>query len=201
MKRDYIFGVLAAVFCCCLIVSNIFETVIFSAGPLTLTGGFLIFPISYIINDCLSELYGYRSTRAVVLLAMALNLLTVLIAQLLMRFPSAGMVDSGEHFAAVFHADFRITVASACAFLMGSLLNARVMVSMKGHGGFCLRAVLSTLAGETMDSLVFFPIAFWHTGLKGILLLMVTQIILKTAYEVVLLPITSRLIRSLQKRI
>jgi len=65
MKRDTVYAVMAAVFCCCLIVSNLFETVIFKAGPLTLTGGFLIFPISYIINDCLSEVYGYRKTRDV----------------------------------------------------------------------------------------------------------------------------------------
>lgn len=188
---------MAAVFCCCLVVSNIFETVIFKAGPLTLTGGFLIFPVSYVINDCLSELYGYERTRRVVLLAMGLNIATVLIAQLLMHLPSAGLPDAQEHFAAVFKVDLRITVASMCAFLAGSLLNSKVMVSMKGRSRFGVRAVLSSLAGESLDSLVFFPIAFWNVGVKGVIVLMVTQIILKTAYEVVLLPLTSRLVKKL----
>lgn len=197
MKRDTVYAVMAAVFCCCLVVSNVFETVIFKAGPLTLTGGFLIFPVSYIINDCLSELYGYLQTRRVVFLAMGLNLATVLLAQLLILLPSAGMPDAQTHFAAVFRLDLRITVASMCAFLAGSLLNSKVMVSMKGRSRFGSRAILSSLAGESVDSLVFFPIAFWHVGFSGILLLMVTQIVLKTAYEIVLLPLTSSVVRKL----
>jgi len=199
VKRDSAYAVMAAVFCCCLTISNIFETVIFKAGPLTLTGGLLIFPISYIINDCLSELYGYSQTRRVVLLAMVLNLATVLIAQLLIALPSAGMLDTQEHFSAVFRMDLRITVASMCAFVVGSLLNSKVMVAMKGRSRFGVRAILSTLAGESVDSLVFFPIAFWNVGWKGILLLMLTQIVLKTAYEIVLLPVTATIVRRLSR--
>lgn len=196
------FTVLAVLFCVCLIASNLFETKIFDAGLLTLTGGFIIFPISYIINDCLSEVYGYKKTRFVIWMAFAMNAFMVLVAQLVRILPAASFWDGQEHFDYVFAADLRITVASMLAFICGSLLNAGVMTSMKarqGEKGFWWRAVASSLVGETADSLIFFPIAFWNVGLRNILVLMVTQIVLKTLYEVVLLPVTSRVVRRLKE--
>ena len=88
------------------------------------------------------------------------------------------------------------------AFLVGSLVNSLVMDRMKrrqGDRGFGLRAVLSSLAGESIDSLVFFPIAFWNIGLRNILVLMLTQIALKTLYEVIVLPLTACYVRFLKK--
>lgn len=206
MTKSRVYTIFTAVVCVCLIASNIFETVIFDAGPLTLTGGFLIFPISYIINDCLSEVYGYKATRMVVFLAFGLNLAFVLLAQLVMLLPEAEMgagYTPQQHFAAIFRADLRITAASMAAFVFGSLVNSKVMVAMRSRladktRGFGVRAVVSSLAGESIDSLIFFPIAFWGLGFKNILTLMVTQIILKTAYEVVLLPLTSRIVRRMR---
>jgi len=269
MKKERAYTILAAAFCVCLIASNIFETVIFEAGPLTLTGGFLVFPIIYIINDCLSEVYGYSKARLVILLAFALNLVFVLLAQLVAILPESGMSacfselpesgmsacfselpesgmsacfselpESGmsshfseagtspqQHFAAVFRFDLRITIASMAAFLVGSLVNARVMVALKQRvafrlrssvgtsdcpcdtqdvpssslRGFGVRAIMSTLAGESLDSLVFFPIAFHGVGFKSILVLMVTQIVLKTLYEIILLPLTTKVVKRLKQ--
>ena len=199
MTRHY--TSLATLVCVCLIVSNLFETKIFCIGGLTLTGGFLIFPITYIINDCLSEVYGYKRTRNVVLCAFCLNLITVLVAQLIMMLPEAPFWDGQEHFEYIFKADLRITAASMAAFLTGSLLNARVMSGMKriqGDKGFGWRAVVSTLAGEASDSLIFFPIAFWGYGVENMLTMMITQIILKTAYEIVVLPLTSATVKRIK---
>ena len=205
MRKEQIFILLAAVFCVCLVASNIFENVIFDAGPLTLTGGFLIFPVSYIINDCLSEIYGYSRTRRVILLAFALNLLFVLLAQLVTLLPEAAMsegwtgeVTPQQHFTAIFRADLRITAASMLAFVCGALINARVMVKMKGHSRFGVRAIVSSLAGESLDSLIFFPIAFWGIGAGNLAVLMLTQIFLKTLYEVIVLPLTSLIVKKLK---
>lgn len=195
---------MAIVFCACLIASNIFEIKIFHAGPLTLTGGFLIFPISYIINDCLTEVYGYRKARFVIWTAFALNLCFVLLAQLVRILPSESFWDGQQHFDYIFKADLRITVASMAAFVFGSLVNARVMSDMKAADGerrFCLRAVVSSLAGEGIDSVIFFPIAFWAVGMRNLLLMMVTQIILKTAYEVVVLPLTRLFVRRIRSEL
>lgn len=196
------FTLMAIVFCVCLVASNIFETIIFKAGPLTLTGGFLIFPISYILNDCLTEVYGYRKARFVIFTAFAVNACFVGIAQLVRLLPTVDYCDAMEHFDYIFAADLRITGASMLAFVVGSLLNSRVMVKMKekqGEKGFGWRAVASSLVGETADSLVFFPIAFWGVGTRNLIIMMVTQIILKTAYEVVVLPLTAVFVRHLKK--
>lgn len=197
------FTLLAVLFCACLIASNLFETKIFDAGFLTLTGGFLIFPISYVINDCLTEVYGLRNVRFVIWMAFAINAFVVLVAQLVRIMPPAPFWDGQEHFDYIFAADLRITIASMLAFVLGSSVNARVMVDMKrrsGEKGFGWRAILSSLFGETVDSIVFFPIAFWGVGFENMVKLMVTQIALKVMYEVLVLPLTAAFVKVLKRQ-
>lgn len=201
MNASERYTILSTVFCVCLIASNIFETIIFKAGPLTLTGGFLIFPVSYIINDCLTEVYGYRKARMTILTAFAVNLAFVLVAQIVRALPAVDYCEASGHFDFIFTADFRITCASMLAFLTGSLLNSKVMVKMKerqGEDGFGWRAVASSLVGESVDSLIFFPIAFYGVGTENIIRLMVTQIVLKTVYEIIILPLSSAFVRHLK---
>jgi len=189
-------------FCVCLIASNLFEVKIFDAGIMPLTGGFLIFPISYILNDCITEVYGYKKMRFVILTAFAMNAFVVLTAQLVRILPPEDFWDGQEHFDYVFAANLRITLASIAAFVFGSILNSLVMVKMKQRqvrGGFCLRAVVSSLLGESLDSLIFFPIAFWGVGMKNLLTMMAVQIVLKTTYEILVLPLTSRLVKHLER--
>ena len=196
------FTVMAVMVSVCLVASNLFETKIFSAGPLTLTGGFLIFPISYILNDCLTEIYGFRQARKVILIAFAMNAFVVGMAQIVRILPSEEFYDGQAHFDYIFSADLRITLASMAAFLAGSLANSFVMSRMKqrqGERGFGIRAVVSSLLGETLDSVIFFPIAFWSVGAGNIAKMMITQIILKTAYEVLVLPLTGSYVKYLRK--
>lgn len=195
------FIILSILFCICLVASNLFEVKIFQLGQLTLTGGFLIFPISYILNDCLTEVYGYRNARFVIWTAFAMNAFVVLSAQLVRALPGAPYWTGQKHLDYVFGAELRITLASMAAFLAGSLLNAKVMGYMKNKDKerrFCWRAVLSSLAGETVDSLIFFPIAFWGLGCRELATIMLTQIILKTLYEILILPFTVRFIKYLK---
>lgn len=192
-RNTRIFSSLAALFCVCLVASNIFETKIFNAGPLVLTGGFLVFPVSYIINDCITELYGLKNARFVIILGFAVNLIFVLVSQLVRILPPAEFWEGQTHLDYLFDANLRITAASMAAFLAGSLLNARVMAGMKkiqGKKGFGWRAILSTLVGEGVDSMVFFPIAFWGVGVRNLMIMMGTQVVLKTLFEIVLLPLT-----------
>lgn len=196
------FTVLAILFCVCLIASNLFETKIFTAGFITLTGGFILFPVSYILNDCISEVYGYGKAKFVILTAFAMNVFFVLASQLVKILPGASFWDGQAHFDYIFNANLRITVASMLAFLAGSIMNAKVMSRMKirdGERRFGLRAILSSLAGEGIDSLVFFPIAFFGVSLKNLAIMMLTQIALKTLYEVIMLPITARSVKYLKK--
>lgn len=192
---------MAIAFCACLIASNLFETKIFAAGIIPLTGGFLIFPISYILNDCITEVYGYKRMKFVIWTAFVINAIFVLTAQLVRILPPSSFWDGQEHFDYIFAADLRITVASMAAFMVGSLVNSFVMDSMKrknARGGFCSRAVVSSLFGETLDSVVFFPIAFWGVGLKNLLIMMSVQILLKTLYEIVVLPFTAHVVHRMK---
>ena len=196
------FTVLAILFCVCLIASNLFETKIFTSGFITLTGGFILFPVSYILNDCISEVYGYGKAKFVILTAFAMNVFFVLASQLVKILPGASFWDGQAHFDYIFNANLRITIASMLAFLAGSIMNAKVMSRMKirdGERRFGLRAILSSLAGEGIDSLVFFPIAFFGVSLKNLVIMMLTQVALKTLYEVIMLPITARSVKYLKK--
>lgn len=196
------FVMMAIVFNVCLIASNLFETKVFSAGPLALTGGVLIFPVSYIINDCIVEVWGYKKARLVIWTGFAMNFFVVAMAQIVRALPAAGFWDGGEHFDYIFALATRVTIASLLAFLSGSTVNAWIMSRMKVSSGgkrFSLRAVVSSVCGETVDSLVFFPLAFWGIGWDNMLKLMLLQIFLKTAYEVVILPVTNIVVKAVKK--
>ena len=194
---------LGMLFCVCLICSNLLETKIIQVGTVTITAGFLVFPVSYIINDCIAEVWGFRKARLIIWLGFLLNFMALAIFQIALVLPAAPFWQGADAFQFVFGLAPRITVASLLAFLVGSFLNAYVMSRMKvaSQGRhFSVRAVLSTLAGETADSLVFFPIAFWGLIPAGELLkLIVIQAVAKTAYEIVVLPLTIRIVAMLKR--
>jgi len=191
-------------FTVCLIVANIVEQKLISIGPLEATAGLLIFPVSYIINDLIAEVWGYKKARLIIWSGFAMNFLAVLIFKLSIIVPGSENFSHQEAFALVLNNTQRITFASFLAFLVGSFLNAYVMSKMKilQHGrNFSLRAVASTLVGESGDSLVFFSIAFGGIiSLHDLLLLIVTQTTMKTLYEILVLPLTNVIVKWIKKK-
>ena len=194
---------LAIVFCVCLVVSNLFETKPVSLGFIDITAGMLVFPISYIINDCITEVWGYREARFIIFTGFVVNFLFLLLSIAAVAIPAPSWWQGGEAFNFVFRLAPRITVASLAAFLVGSLLNAKVMSRMKAADGerrFSLRAIVSSVIGECADSLVFFPIAFAGVmPVTELLTMMAVQAALKTVYEIIVLPLTVRVVRWLKK--
>lgn len=197
------FMLLGVLFCVCLIAANLLETKQVTVGPLELTAGLIVFPVSYIINDCLVEVWGFRKARLVIWLGFFMNFLFVLFGLAAVALPAAAYWTGQEGFRAIFGLAPRIAAASFLAFLVGSFLNAYVMSRMKilqGGRGFSLRAIVSTLVGEGADSLIFFPLALggvvpWHV----LPAMMLTQVVLKTAYELVALPVTVRVVRWMKR--
>ena len=197
------FMLLGILFNVCLITANLLETKVISVCGLTVTAGLLVFPISYIINDCIAEVWGFRKARLIIWTGFAMNSFVVTLGLVAVALPPAPFWEGEEHFNFVFGMAPRIVVASLAAFLVGSFLNAYVMSRMKLRSGerhFSVRAIVSTVAGETADSLLFFPIAFggviaWRE-LAG---MMVLQIVLKSMYEVVILPVTVRVVRFIKR--
>ena len=211
------FMIAGIVFCICLVASNLLETKVFRAwGSITLTCGFLVFPISYILNDVIAEVWGYRKARLIIWLGFLMNFFVVGIGGIACALPAA-VEGSDDAFKQVFAFAPQVAVASLLAFIVGSFLNALVMSKMKmadRHKGnfdyhFSMRAILSTLAGESADSLIFFPLAFYifplffmgepQLPLPLMSELMFTQVIAKTLYEILVLPVTIQVVKLVKR--
>ena len=197
------FMLLGILFNVCLIAANLLETKVIQIGSLTVTAGLLVFPISYIINDCIAEVWGFKKARLIIWSGFAMNFFVVALGLIAVAIPAAPFWEGEEHFDFVFGMAPRIVAASLMAFLVGSFLNAYVMSKMKvaSRGRhFSARAILSTLVGETADSLIFFPVAFGGIiAWRELLIMMCIQIILKSMYEVIILPVTIRVVRAIKK--
>lgn len=197
-----LFMIFSILFCVCLITANILETKQIQILSVSLTGGLIVFPVSYIINDCVCEVWGYSKARMLIWLGFAMNFFFVMVGALCDAIPGAPYWDNEEGFHAIFGLAPRIAAASFIAFICGSFINAYVMSKMKiaSNGkNFSLRAILSTVAGEGIDSLIFFPLALSSVvPAKELILLMVWQVILKTVYEIIALPITIRVVKALK---
>ena len=193
----------SVLFCVCLITANVLETKQIQIGCLSLTGGLIVFPVSYIINDCVCEVYGYARARLLIWLGFVMNFIFVVFGALADAIPGAPYWNNDEGFHAVFGLAPRIAAASFVAFVVGSFINAYVMSRMKiaSRGKhFSLRAVVSTVLGEGADSLVFFPLALWGVVPNAeLLILIITQIVLKTLYEVMVLPLTIWVVKKAKK--
>lgn len=187
----------------CLITANLLETKVIEIAGLHVTAGLLVFPVSYIINDCIAEVWGFRKARLIIWSGFAMNFFVVSLGLLAVSLPAAPFWEGEAHFNFVFGMAPRIVVASLLAFLTGSFINAYVMSRMKiasAGRNFSARAIWSTVTGETADSIIFFPIAFagiigWQE-LGGIMLL---QIVLKSLYEILVLPLTIRVVKAVKR--
>lgn len=189
---------LGILFCVCLISANLLATKQIMFGPFNITAGILVFPISYIVNDCIVEVWGFRKARLIIWAGFLMNFMFVLFGFLADIIPGAPYWDNAEGFHKLFGLAPRMACASFLAFLVGSFLNAYVMSVMKVASDgrrFSLRAILSTVAGETADSLIFFPVALGGiVPFRNLLLMMCWQILLKTLYEILVLPVTVRVV-------
>ena len=190
-------------FCVCLIAANILETKQISVLGISLTGGLIVFPISYIINDCVCEVWGFQKARLLIWTGFAMNFFFVAMGALCDWIPGAPYWDNEAGFHAIFGLAPRVAAASFVAFVIGSFANAYVMSKMKIRDkgrNFSLRAILSTIVGESFDSVIFFPLALGGVVPTDELpQLMLWQVLLKTVYEVIALPITIRIVKTLKE--
>lgn len=171
---------------------------------ITMTGAIIIFPITYILSDVFSEVYGYKWSRFTCYLGFAMNILMVLAFQIAIILPASPFYQGQEAFASVLGNTPRILFASLLAYIVGDFINDKIFQKMKEKSqkgkGFSLRAIISSIAGELTDSLIFIPLAFFGTLPFGAMIIMgLTQVSLKVLYEVLILPISSRAVKKLSK--
>ena len=217
-----LFLLFSVLFCVCLIASNVFETKQIAFFGHSQTGGVIVFPISYIINDVVCEVWGFRKARLLIWLGFLMNFFFVAVGAFCDWLPGADYWEGEEGFHYIFGLAPRIAAASFVAFLAGSFVNAYVMSKMKVRDAgkhsfvnayvmskmkvrdagkhFSLRAILSTVFGEGVDSILFFPLALGGiVPTEELPWLMLAQVCLKTAYEIIVLPVTIRVVGWVKK--
>ncbi|NOX37038.1 MAG: queuosine precursor transporter [Calditrichaeota bacterium] len=206
------FFLVTAIFVTTLVVSNIIAVKLIQLGPLTLPAGVLVFPITYIFGDILTEVYGYARARRVIWTGFFCNLLAVGAIWLAIQLPGAPFwnlkdfadpVAAQKAFAAVLGFAPRLLAASFVAYLVGEFLNSYVLAKMKIRTGgrfLWMRTIGSTIVGEGADSFLFIFLAFggvfplavlWETFLW--------QWVFKTSYEALVTPVTYAVVRFLKK--
>ena len=197
------FVVLVAVFVTCLVIANIIAVKLVTIFGLTVPAGIIIFPISYICGDVLTEVYGFRRARQVIWLGFGCNLLAVAAIWVGLMLPSAGFWDAQPAYERILGFTPRLLVASFCAYLLGEFANSFVLAKMKvATQGRWLwsRTIGSTIVGEGLDSLIFVTIAFWGIiPAAGLLSAIVTQWLFKVAYETLATPITYAVVGFLKR--
>lgn len=174
-------------------------------GPVTFGAGVLFFPISYVFGDILTEVYGYARARRVIWTGFAALIFASIMAAIIVALPPAPGWPNQKVYEIAFGNTWRIAGASMLAYFCGEFVNSYVLARMKvasDGARMGTRFVVSTIAGEAVDSLLFYPLAFWNSGIMPndlVLVLLVSQFVTKTAVEILFLPLTVRLVRALKR--
>lgn len=195
---------LVVIFTSCLIISNILANRMIQVGTWSLDAGNLLFPVTYILSDVFSEVYGYKWSRRVTWWAASMNLLFASLVALTNMLPAPDYFDPVP-FQAALGSSFRIVAASILSYVMGDLINDRVFQRMKGNNstmrGFAWRAFASSFAGQVVDSFLFVTIAFYGTMPNADLASMCClNILVKVGYELIILPITYKVAKEVHNR-
>jgi len=174
-------------------------------GAVTFGAGVLFFPISYIFGDILTEVYGYSRARRVIWTGFAALIFAAIMAAVVVALPPAPTWENQKVYEIAFGNTWRIAGASMIAYFCGEFVNSYVLAKMKvATAGRYMRTrfVASTVAGEAVDSTIFYPLAFWNSGIMPnelVLTLVVSQFVTKTFVEIAFLPVTTRVVTALKK--
>ena len=200
------YPVLVAVFTALVIVSNVTATKGVEFGPIITDGGFIVFPLTYVIGDVLSEVYGFKAARRAIYTGFAMNILAALAFWVTIYLPAYEFYENQEHFENVVHSYTGLIVAGLAGFIVGQTLNAWSLVLIKERTKekhLWARLVGSTFVGQFGDTVVFCAIAASVIGITsfGDFVTYTAQgWLYKTVVEVVLLPITYRVIAFIKRR-
>lgn len=186
-----------------LLVSNIIAAKQFLLPfGVAMTCGVVVFPITYILSDVFSEVYGYRWSRITCYLGFAMNLFMVIVFTITIKLPAPDFYTNQEAYAAILGSTPRTLFASLTAFVFGDLINDKVFEKMRKRDGekkFGLRAIISSLCGEAVDSAIFFPLAFMgQMPVNALITMAVVQVCLKVAYEIIILPVTTLAVKKVK---
>ncbi|MDP3970138.1 MAG: queuosine precursor transporter [bacterium] len=197
------FSTITGLFVAVLLISNVASTKIIDFVWFTFDGGTLLFPLAYIFGDILTEVYGYKQSRKVIWIGFASALLMALTFIIIGKLPAAGDWPYQDAYDAILGLTPRIVIASLIAYWLGEFSNAFVLAKLKvwSEGkSFWLRAIGSTVVGQGLDTVVFVLIAFAGVLSPGLLItVIVSNYVFKLLVEVLLLPVTYRIVNWLKQ--
>ena len=205
-KENYskIFMILCALNITCLLISNIITIKTINIVGLVFTAGDILFPITYILNDVFTEVYGYNKSRFIIWISFFCNLLMIIVFQITIALPSSEAFEFQSDLENILGNTPRVLLASFISFLAGNFANAIALskIKVKTNGKYlALRTIVSTLIGEGLDTIIFVPIVFLGTlDIKTMLFLMFDMYILKVLIEVVFTPITYKVVGFIKKK-
>lgn len=187
----------------CLLFSNIGAIKICDFWGFAIDAGTIIFPLLYILNDVLTEVYGFTASRKTILLALFYNIIFSVFIYIVILLPASPFWHDQQAFETIFLISPRIVIASIVSYFVGELINALIMslLKIKFHGKiYALRAVFSTLIGSLIDTSIFSYIAFWGRIPQWELIKMIGLLtIIKVTYEIIALPLTIKFVNFLKK--
>lgn len=192
-----LYSILTGIFTASLIISNTIASKTLEIFIFVLPSSIIVFPIIYIIDDVLAEIYGYQKARRVILLGFFMNLVAVICFNISIIMPVPPFFENVDAYSVVFGSTLRVLIASFLSYLTGSLVNAKVMVLLKEKykNNLFMRCITSTFVGGGLDAVIFIMVGFYGTmPLNAIVLMIIGQTLFKVIYEAILYPFTKYVI-------
>lgn len=199
-----LFMCIGIIFVTCLLLSNLIAGKMWAVTPdITLPAAVILFPLTYIIGDVFTEVYGFRKARTIIWLGFACSFFAVLIYLVTIGLPHPGYWENQDAYAIVMGTTPRVAVASFAGYLFGefsnSIILSKLKVATKGKN-LWIRTILSTVVGEGLDSVIFIMISFWGTMENSVVLKMILfQYLFKVSYEVLFTPVTYLVVKTIKR--
>ncbi len=198
-----LFACLMGVYITCLLLSNLIAGKMMALGSVTLPAAVILFPITYILGDVFTEIYGYKNMRTVIWMGFACSAFAVIIYMITIALPHPDFWGNQEAFATVLGTTPRVFAASLVGYLFGEFSNSMILskLKVKTQGkNLWMRTISSTIVGEAFDTVIFISISFWGTmPTETLLQMMLFQYLFKVCYEIIFTPVTYTVVRKLKK--
>ena len=206
-KNNYtkMFMILAIIYVTCLLLSNLVAGKMWAVTEsITLPAAVILFPVTYILGDVITEVYGFRKARTIIWLGFICSFFAVFVYLLTIALPHPGFWENQDAYAVVLGTTPRVAIASFAGYLFGEFSNSVILsklkIKTKGKN-LWLRTILSTVVGEGFDSVIFITISFWGTMENSVVLQMIMyQYLFKVAYEVIFTPGTYAVVNWFKKK-
>ena len=195
ITKNTIYAYLTGIFCALIIASNILGTKTIKIEFIMLPCSILTFPLLFIVNDILSEIYGFKMARNVIYLGLALNVVVVILYSIAIMLPSNS--PTADEFAIILSTTPRLFLAGLISYTLGNLINSKMMVILKEkyYDLLLVRCVASTAVGETTDSIIFITVGFIGVYSANLIITMICcQVAFKVLYELIAYPMTRKII-------